>query len=170
MHPTIRGGGGETGLPWFSLLYRNFVSTTSNMVFSRSLWESSGGFQPLRYCHDFDFLMFAYQNKSIFLDFGYCHVLYRQHKNNKIKENDQKVDIEMAAILAYTLKTQGRNLFSETLDDKNLKAFEKLFAYRNASNLILSFMTISDKFKNRSELYEYATDPSRPTMLRNVFK
>lgn len=159
---------GETGLPQLSLLYRNFVSTTSNMVFSRSLWESSGGFQPLRYCHDLDFLMFAHQNKKIFLDFGYCHVLYRQHKNNTIKENDQKVDIEIAAILAYTLKTYGTDLFTEALDAKSLKAFQKLLSYKKMSDLILFFITISDKFQNRTGLYKYATDPSRLTMLRNA--
>lgn len=161
---------GETNLPQLSLLYRNFVATTSNMVFSRSLWEASHGFQPLRYCHDLDFLMFAYTNRNVFIDFGHDHIFYRQHDNNTIKENDQKVDIEVAAVIAYTLKTRGSALFSQALDINDLKAFQKMLADRNISDLIMFFITILEKFKTRSELYEYATDPSRFDMLKNALR
>lgn len=157
----------ETGLPQLSLLFRMFVFTTSNMVFSRQLWEASNGFQPLRYCHDLDFLMFAYANTDVFLDRGHQHVLYRRHGCNTIKENAQKVDIEVAAVIAQTLKTNGAALFSEELNGNDLKAFQRMLARRKMSDLVLFFTAIAQKFKTRSELYEYATDPSRLNMLRN---
>lgn len=150
----------ESGLPQIAQLNRHFSFTTSNMVFSRRLWAASEGFQKLRYCHDLDFLMFAYSNGKVFLDRGYEHALYRQHKGNTIKENDQKVDIEVAAIMAHTFRVCGPDLFSGRLDESDIKAFRQVLARRKMSDLVLFFMTIGPKFKTRSELYAYATDPN----------
>lgn len=160
----------KTGLPQLSQINRNFAFTTSNMVFSRKLWEASGGFQKLRYCHDFDFLMFAYSNGKVFTDLGHDHVIYRRHKSNTVKENATKVDIEVAAIIAHTLKTYGPKLFSSILGEADLAAFRQALRRRNMSDLILFFITISQNFKTRAQLYEYATDPSRLTMLRNALR
>jgi len=148
----------ETGLPQLAQLNRHFSFTTSNMVFSRGLWEASGGFQKLRYCHDLDFLMFAYTNGKVFFDHGYEHILYRQHKKNTIKENNQKVDIEVTAIMAHVFRVCGSDLFSPDLGDEDINAFCQVLARRKMSNLVLFFMTIGTKFKDRTELYEYATN------------
>ena len=43
----------------FALLRSNVAITTGNLVFSRSLYTSVGEFRPLRYCHDWDFLLRA---------------------------------------------------------------------------------------------------------------
>lgn len=158
----------ETGLPQLSLLFRMFVFTTSNMVFSRTLWEASNGFQPLRYCHDLDFLMFAYAHTDVFLDRGYKHIFYRRHDSNTIKENAQKVDIEVAAVIANTLKTCGPALFSECPNANDLKAFRKMLARQKMSDLVLFYMSLDQQFKTRTELYAYASDPSKFSMLRDA--
>lgn len=158
----------ETGLPQLSLLFRMFVFTTSNMVFTRQLWEASNGFQPLRYCHDLDFLMFAYANTDVFFDRGHKHIIYRRHGSNTIKENTEKVDIEVAAIIAHTLKTSGTSLFSEELNVHDLNSFQRMLARRKMSDLILFFTALEQKFETRTELYKYATDPNHFRMLRNA--
>lgn len=160
----------ETNLPQLSLLFKMFVFTTSNMVFSRKFWEASNGFQPLRYCHDLDFMMYAYTNTEVFLDRGHKHIYYRRHDTNTIKENQQKVDIEVAAIIAHTLKTSGTALFSDELSAKDLRAFQDMLARRKMSDLVLFFMAIGQKFKTRSELYTYATAPNHLSMLRKTLR
>ena len=37
----------ECGLAQLALMNENWVATTSNMVFARSLWHAAGGFQNL---------------------------------------------------------------------------------------------------------------------------
>ncbi|WP_297367733.1 glycosyltransferase family A protein [Acidocella sp.] len=149
----------KTNLAQLAQLYRHFSFTTSNMVFSRALWAASGGFQNLRYCHDLDFLMFAYSTGKVYLDRGTEHILYRRHQSNTIAENAQKVDIEVAAIMAHTFRTCGASLLSPSLTQNDIKAFRALLARRKLSDLVLFFMTIAPHFKNRAALYDYATDP-----------
>ncbi len=60
----------------------------------RALWDAAGGFQPLRYCHDLDFLMFACAQSSVFLDREHERIVYRVHENNTIKEDLSKVRVE----------------------------------------------------------------------------
>jgi len=69
-----------------NLLQTNFVSTTSNVVFSRRLYESIGGMANLRFVHDWDFLLRAV------CDFR-CELIerpllqYRIHATNTISSN-----------------------------------------------------------------------------------
>jgi glycosyltransferase involved in cell wall biosynthesis len=51
--------------PRLSLMNENYVTTTTNMMFSRALWRISGGFQPLRLCHDLDFLITVFRHGRI---------------------------------------------------------------------------------------------------------
>ena len=43
----------------FALLRANIAISTGNFLFSRRLFDLAGPFQPLRYCHDWDFLLQA---------------------------------------------------------------------------------------------------------------
>lgn len=158
----------ETRSPQLAQLNRHFAFTTSNMVFSRNLWQAADGFQKLRYCHDLDFLMFAYGYGKLVFDRGYEHTLYRRHTSNTVKENARKVNIEVAAIMAHIFKTSGPDLLSSALDEADFDAFRQVLARRKMSDLILFFMTIGKKFSTRAELYAYATDPHRSPMFRDV--
>jgi hypothetical protein len=41
----------------FALLRENVAITTGNLFFRRELFDQVGGFRPLLYCHDWDFLL-----------------------------------------------------------------------------------------------------------------
>jgi len=74
------------GDPTLALLETNFVSTTSNMAFRRSLVEEKGlRFRPLRYAHDWDFLLSACHHGTLRL-LEDPLVRYRVHSSNTIKE------------------------------------------------------------------------------------
>ncbi len=74
------------GDPTLALLETNFVSTTSNLAFHRSLVDEKGlGFQPLRYAHDWDFILSACHHGELRL-VGDPLLKYRVHPSNTIKE------------------------------------------------------------------------------------
>ena len=83
---------------WAELLAnQNFIATTSNITFRKSLFEKLGGFAPYRYIHDWDFaLRAAIVGKALYLP----HPLtcYRVHSSNTIKESSRKVDEEARAM------------------------------------------------------------------------
>ncbi len=150
----------DTKLLQLSLLNENFIATTSNMVFRKSLWQSSGGFQPLRYCHDLDFLMFAFLNSDVYYDRGAEHITYRVHDKNTIKENLSKIKIEIAAVMASTIFTSNDALFKSNLTSGKTRAFRKFIENKNISNLTLYFLATHNNFKSREEFYSHAIDPN----------
>lgn len=79
------------------LLNQNFIATTSNMVFTRSLWERVGGFRDYRYCHDWDFAIRAATNARV----AWCRqylTKYRSHHTNTISESPESVRSEVQAM------------------------------------------------------------------------
>ncbi|RLE30365.1 MAG: hypothetical protein DRJ61_12920 [Acidobacteria bacterium] len=74
--------------PTLALLQSNWVATTSNMAFRRSLVaENNLQFNPLRYTHDWDFLLAASAYGKIAL-IEEPLVRYRVHGKNTIREGD----------------------------------------------------------------------------------
>ncbi|MBW0446936.1 glycosyltransferase family 2 protein [bacterium M00.F.Ca.ET.228.01.1.1] len=156
----------EWKLPQLALLNENFVATTSNMVFTRALWEAAGGFQPLRYCHDLDFLMFAYAQSSVFLDREHEHIVYRVHESNTIKEDLGKVRVEIAAVIAQALFASGPRLFSAGLTERDLAAFQTFLRNKQLTELLCFFQTILPTFATRAAFYEYAADARNAAAFR----
>ncbi|WP_181969847.1 glycosyltransferase family A protein [Paraburkholderia sp. DHOC27] len=154
----------ETHLPQLALLNDNFVATTSNMVFSRALWDASGGFQPLRYCHDLDFLMFACRHSTVFLDLQFEHIAYRVHQNNTIREAQGRVRVEVAAVIAQALFASGPRLFLDNAGEPALAAFQRCLRNRQMTELVCFFQTLLGGFASRTDFYRYATDPSHASM------
>lgn len=76
----------DLGHPALALLETNFVSTTSNLAFRRSLVEEHGlRFQPQRYAHDWEFILAACHHGGLRL-VPEPLVKYRVHADNTIKE------------------------------------------------------------------------------------
>ncbi|WHU91109.1 glycosyltransferase [Burkholderia vietnamiensis] len=148
----------DTQLPQLALLNENFAATTSNMVFSRTLWQAAGGFQPLRYCHDLDFLMYAFAYGSVYIDRDVKHILYRVHERNTIKEDLSKVRIEIAAVIAQALAMSGPRIFSARLDRTDLEAFRRFLQNKGMTEMLCFLQTVLPAFPTRSAFYEYATD------------
>lgn len=68
------------------LAHQNFVATTSNMVFTRSLHRVVGGFRDYRYAHDYDFILRACLMGRVTYLPQYL-TLYRVHRTNTISES-----------------------------------------------------------------------------------
>ena len=73
---------------------QNYLITTSNMVFRKSLHARVGGFRPYRYVHDWDFAL-----RAMLLGRGaYIRrflTAYRIHSHNTILESERKAIIEI---------------------------------------------------------------------------
>ena len=87
----------------FALLAGNVAVSTGNLFFSRSLWESLGGFRDLRYNHDWDFALRAlWREEPVFVR-NYLY-RYRLHDGNTITESAMKpreeADVFMSDYLA----------------------------------------------------------------------
>ncbi|MCA7955131.1 glycosyltransferase family 2 protein [Burkholderia seminalis] len=158
----------DTGLPQLALLNENFVATTSNMVFSRALWQAAGGFQPLRYCHDLDFLMYAFAHSSVYIDQDVRHIVYRVHERNTIKEDLSKVRVEIAAVVAQALAMSGPRLFSARLDGSDLGVFRRFLQNKGMTEMLCFLQTVLPAFPTRSAFYEYAVDARNADAFRSA--
>lgn len=105
-----------------SLAEANFLMTTSNYVVRRSALKALGGFAEIRYAHDLDFaLRLAVENRRIgFVDEKL--LAYRSHANNTIKENQHKVRVDWAMVVAFYLWS----LKQKTPEDE--ARFKKIYA------------------------------------------
>lgn len=113
--------------PSLALVNGNFLMTTSNFVFRRSLVERIGGFRNLRYAHDLDFLLriLAYSG-AIEIDPRRL-MRYRRHENNTINEQHAKVRVEWAVVSAIHLY-ESPSLSGEGLDPRRWASFQGVFA------------------------------------------
>jgi hypothetical protein len=112
---------------WLSLLFCNFFFTTSNLIARRDKFLEVGGFGPLRYCHDLDYMLKAILagHKVQFVEQSLCD--YRFHARNTIDENMQKLLFEEAWIIAKFLRQNHehiseaeRSIMAERIADKGL--------------------------------------------------
>lgn len=93
-----------------NLLMSNFISTTSNMFFRRSLWEAIGPFRNLRYAHDWDFAFRSVDYAPIDL-IPEPLLSYRIHDSNTIRENKPAMVYEIIWVLAENLHMYFRKEF-----------------------------------------------------------
>ena len=76
------------------LANQNFIATTSNLVFKKSLAQKIGGFSDFRYVHDWDFaLRAALQAGGLYIP--HFLSLYRDHGGNTIKASQEVVRREV---------------------------------------------------------------------------
>jgi glycosyltransferase involved in cell wall biosynthesis len=79
------------------LAHQNFVATTSNMVFTRSLHARVGGFRDYRYAHDWDFVLRA-AALGAFRALPHYFTVYRSHGGNTIRESWEGIRAEVRRI------------------------------------------------------------------------
>jgi len=136
-----------------ALLNENFGVTTSNFVFSRTLWETGGGFKNLRYCHDLDFLMAASRyGKLQFDNRAAPHIAYRVHPTNTIKETLDLVHLEVAAVIASALEGETLAL-KGSASDRERRVVEDILKHKGLSNRIASIIPYRRPFADRDSLY-----------------
>ncbi len=100
-----------------NLLVSNFVSTTSNVFFSRNLFNAVGGMRNLRFTHDWDFLLRASSEFKCNL-IPIPLVKYRIHDTNTISSNRQWMLFEICWVLAAGLRLfEGSRLYAGATDE-----------------------------------------------------
>jgi glycosyltransferase involved in cell wall biosynthesis len=86
-----------------ALLETNFISTTSNIAFRRSLLDDAGlDFLPLRYTHDWEFILAACHHGRLAL-VEEPLVRYRVHGTNTIREGAAHATGEMRFEVMWTV-------------------------------------------------------------------
>ena len=141
--------------PPLALLHENFVATTSNMVFTRALWQRLGGFAPLRYCHDLDFLLRAFGQARVAIDPA-AQVQYRVHSANTIAGDMRAVRVELAAVIAEAIHTLGPRLLPAD-DAAGFAAFGECLRAKALSDLVLYFVTLRSRFADPHAFYRHVT-------------
>ena len=154
-----------SGLLPLSLLNENIVATTSNLFFTRDLWRRAGPFQPLRYCHDLDFLMSAFRTAPCRFDRDHTHVHYRVHPANTIQEEYNKVRLEIAAVIAASLAIDRLNLLGSQ-NARSVAIFRDFLNNKDLSNLIIFFMMHFQQPTDRSAFYESVLAVDRRELLQ----
>jgi glycosyltransferase involved in cell wall biosynthesis len=142
--------------PRLSLLHENYVATTSNMLFSRALWRACGGFQPLRYCHDLDFLMTAFRHGRVEIDLDFEHIQYRVHPENTIKERLELIRLEIAAVLACAL----HDGIADLAPDGDFRPVGEMLEAKNVSHLMGVLAAMRAQVETRREFYDGIADRS----------
>ena len=134
-----------------SILNENFIATTSNMFFSKKIWQKANGFMPLRYCHDLEFLMFVFKNGACRID-SCDHIRYRIHSQNTIKENLNRVRVEIASVIAASIIEYDMDLIGESNLDKHLM-FKEFLRNKNLSDLIIFLIMVYLRFNDRQKFF-----------------
>jgi glycosyltransferase involved in cell wall biosynthesis len=89
---------------WLRLLaVQNIVATTTNLVFSREIFEKVGGFRNFRYCHDWDFVLRCALRGRLHYS-PLMLSMYRLHGSNTIKEGRRAVTIEVLQMFKNLLQ------------------------------------------------------------------
>lgn len=93
----------ETGDWYATLLEGNVFMTTSNFVFRRSCWQTTGPFLDYRYVLDYEWLLHGLikGQRLGWLDAPLLH--YRLHDTNTISEKPLAANLECAAMLRFRL-------------------------------------------------------------------
>ena len=101
-----------------NLIMSNFTSTTSNFLFTRSLYEKIGGMRNLRFAHDWDFALRAAEVME-------CKMIekpllkYRVHETNTISSDRKWMLFEIAWMWAANLERFYGTLLFKNKDNKN---------------------------------------------------
>lgn len=111
--------------PTYELLRSNYISTTSNLIFSRALYENIGGMKNLRFAHDWDFALRAasrYRGTLV----PEVLMYYRTHGTNTLKGNRQWMLFEVCWVLAANMPEMRDTLAELTPEQIDASHFGKL--------------------------------------------
>lgn len=110
-----------------NLLQSNYISTTSNLFFSRFVYEKIGNFRPLRYAHDWDYFL-RISNYFNILILEKPLLKYRLHQTNTINENQARMVFEICWTLAENVPSVIRSTLQYLANqDDILDLWNRLF-------------------------------------------
>lgn len=103
---------GSLGSVSTALLAKQIAISTGNLIVTRRLFDTLGGFRPLRYCHDWDFILrSALQTEPVFLrDRLYG---YRLHAANSFRDladvGEHEAQRVLETVFAAVARREPRN-------------------------------------------------------------
>jgi hypothetical protein len=109
--------------------------------------------------------MAAFTRGSVMLDEDHEHILYRVHAANTIKENLDRIRVEIAAVLACALCESGGRLLGPVLERSTLDSFFGFLENKGMTGLICLLQTLFSGFASRAAFYDYVADPARAKVL-----
>jgi glycosyltransferase involved in cell wall biosynthesis len=139
---------------FLAIMYRNFILSTSNIFFSKSIWKKNLGFQNLRYCHDLEFILACIVQNKIYYDSDFNHIKYRYHSNNTISENIELVNHERSKVLSYYLSHYGSGFIKTSQEIDDLKKI--LIDHPFLVEMIVQLTKVSG-FKNKKTFFDSIT-------------
>lgn len=110
-------------------LMANFVSTTSNMIFRKKIYDEIGGMRNLRFAHDWDFLLRVCEKYNCF-NLEIPLINYRIHGTNTISSNRKWMLFEVCWMMASNI---------DRFATKLLPSFSHEILKNNSLNLLESF-------------------------------
>lgn len=82
----------------FALMRLNIAVSTGNLLFSRNVFNQVGPFQPMRYCHDWDFILQAlFVTEPVLIEQELYS--YRLHSGNSFRTLSHIAPFEIEAVL-----------------------------------------------------------------------
>ena len=150
-----------------ALLETNFVSTTSNVAFRRSLLDDAGlDFLPLRYTHDWDFILSACHNGS-FLLVPEPLLHYRVHGDNTIREGSDRSKGEMRFEIMWTtirhaattcVRAADRGLNADDLETRMWHSLPRF----GAETLLAQMLSLRGRDARPPAAYDALLNPLHP--------
>jgi len=126
---------------YLPLLAENYLSTTSNFIFTRRALREVGLFNNLKYTHDWDFALRMIRKFDLYL-IPYPLVKYRTHSSNTIRQNIAEMYFEICWILARHLPILSRcDKINLSGDLKLLQLLHSLHA-GGAEKVIVGLMSL----------------------------
>ena len=133
-----------------NLLFSNFISTTSNMMFKRSIIQSGYKMRAFRFVHDWDFAL-RVANEYHCINIEEPLIKYRIHNSNTINSNQKWMLYEIMLVLAANIDKVGinfirhDNIFNQV---ESLLKFSNLLAYQGNERLFITFYSHIHNLKN----------------------
>ncbi len=161
--PFLSGLGNEE----LALLETNFVSTTSNVAFRRSLIEDHGlDFLPLRYTHDWDFILSACRHGGFRL-IEQPLVRYRVHGDNTIREGEDRARGEMRFEVMWAPIRHARAMCARLAASKHDPADLEARLWRSLPRfgceaLLGQLLTLRGSDDDPPSAYDALLDPAHP--------
>lgn len=154
-------------------LMTNFVSTTSNMIFRREVFEKIGGMRNLRFAHDWDFLLRVCESFQ-------CKELpkplmkYRIHGNNTISSSRKWMLFEICWIFAANIDRYTSTILFRPQENYALD-FERLVESMNFQGndkivwgLMSLFKALEKQGINEPETYVLDNVPLRESIISKI--
>jgi glycosyltransferase involved in cell wall biosynthesis len=137
-----------------ALLTENFFATTSNFVFRYELYEKIGGFIPLRYAHDWDFLLRASAVSAVAI-VPEVLLRYRVHSKNTIRQDRAGMIFEICWCLAVHLPNHindAKWFAQEPLDRRVEQLLYSVYTFD--CEQVLAVMLLQRLYENLSQALE----------------